>query len=124
MAVVIRTDGSMKPLAPSNGDQGFSLAELKDAIGGGWIEMVRLAPVSAMAQMGLPEAAQIVSRGYKKAWLYLIVDEEGLLKHLPVNRMASALYQLTHHTSSYIVGDALLCVVTGKLNKDDMEIIV
>ncbi len=71
---------------PSNGYE-FSLEELKTAIGGGYIEIVRL---YRRDEWGNP--------------LIMIVDEDGIRKQLPVNHHASELYG-----KDYIYGPALVC---------------
>ena len=81
-AYILKTDGSKVPCSPKNG-RDFHLEELKDAIGGGWIEIV-----------------------YLKQRLLMVIDEEGKLKQLPLNYAATKLY---NNSSDVIVGDALVC---------------
>jgi len=77
--VVVPVEG---PVREVNVD---GLDGMKEAIGGGWIEGVTL----------------------RQARMY--VDEEGLLRGLPVNPRASALYLFTHGIiSTPIVGDVLI----------------
>lgn len=68
---------------PKNG-RDFSLEELKEFIGGGYVEAVWL-------------------HGEYEGFV-LFVDEEGILKNLPYNYEASELMY-----DGYIVGDCLLC---------------
>ena len=77
---ILKVSGAEVAMAPADPEKGYSLAQLKDAIGGGYIEIVRL------------------GRGK-----ILVVDEEGWLKPLPLNITASAL------AGQAIAGDALLC---------------
>ena len=122
MAVVINPDGTATQIIPRDRSRGFTMEEIKKAIGGGWIELVRLAPLAAMMQI-TPDADKIIKQ-HPHAWIYLIIDEEGKLKNLPRNRVATMLYQQTHITTDTIVGPALMCVVTDKMNDDDMEVIL
>lgn len=39
----------------------------------------------------------------------MIINEEGKLKQLPVNFMASTIYQKYYRETNYIVGDCLIC---------------
>jgi hypothetical protein len=77
MAQTIKADGSIEQMNPSNGID-FSLKELQEAVGG-YIEMVYL-PNGIM-----------------------VVNEEGLLKGLPLNQLASQL------AGQPIVGNVLVC---------------
>ena len=78
---ILKADGQTVPFAaPSQARKGYPLEALKGAIGGGWIEIVR------------------IPKG-----MILVIDEEGLLKGMPFNRAASQL------AGQPIVGDALLC---------------
>ena len=81
MASIIKSNGTIEIVEPKNGTD-FSLSELKQAIGGGYVEVVSLDRDT-----------------------YLVVDEEGLLKNLPYNYTATKLYNFI----SPIVGDALVC---------------
>jgi len=78
---IIKANGRIQYIEPANGSF-FSLEELKKAIGGGWIEVVFLTPDRRM-----------------------VVDEEGKLKGMPVNVVASRMY----NANDSIVGDALVC---------------
>lgn len=80
MAHWIKANGKETIVSPKNGTD-FSLNELKEFIGGGYIEIVDISPM-----------------------LYMVVDEEGLLKRLPYNATASSFYPY-----SDIVGDVLIC---------------
>jgi hypothetical protein len=78
MAFIINTSGDETEMTPKNGSD-FELAELQDIVGG-LIECVPLTNGKL-----------------------LIVDEEGLLKSLPINTKASLLAR------QRIVGTAVIC---------------
>jgi hypothetical protein len=85
-ATIHKADGTDVPIAPKNGTH-FQLDELRAAIGGGYIEHVTLADGRAM-----------------------ICDEEGHLKGLPLNKLASVLYyQAGGVPGCPVVGDVLVC---------------
>lgn len=90
MATLLLPDGSGQLLRPADAERGkFTLAELQRAVGG-YVEMVKLP--------GHPERA------------FLLVDEDGKRKGLPVNGQAT---RLAHDCraiwpSDQIVGPALL----------------
>lgn len=81
--VILKVDGSQQDYPPANGKT-FTLDELKKAIGGGWIEIIRLPGGRLM-----------------------VIDEEGKLKNMELNRQATLL--LPFFMKDCIVGDALLC---------------
>ena len=72
----------IKEVFPKNGKD-FSLEELKQYIGGGYIEIVRC-----------------------KGGQIMVIDEEGKLKGLPINPVATMIYG---NPNDIIVGDVLLC---------------
>jgi hypothetical protein len=78
-AITIKVDGSREiwDLAPDDADR---YTQVRAAIGGGYVEALRIASDT-----------------------YLMVDEEGRLKDLPLNAQATRLYNL-----DAIVGDAVL----------------
>ena len=80
---IIRVDGTREPYPPANG-RDYTLAELKKAIGGGFIEI-------AHTQDGR----------------IMVIDDEGKLKGFPVNPVATALY--VYGEQDPIVGDVLVC---------------
>ena len=82
-AAVFRSSGAVEVKAFPSPE--MSLEWLKKAVGG-YIEIVR--------GVGLPEGG------------YLVVNEEGLLRGLPVNPVASFLYSAGNVP---IVGDAVVC---------------
>jgi len=71
---------------PNPGDDGYTLEQLKEAIGGGYIEVVSIPGVDQDK--------------------ILVVDEDGHRKDLPYNHTASYIAGQT------IVGDALICLRT------------
>ena len=82
MARLLRCDGSVESVEPLNGVD-FTLGELKHFVGG-YIEVVYLG----------------------SGWL-MVVNEEGKLLNLPINRTATQLYG--NPSNDYIVGDVVLC---------------
>lgn len=82
---IIRTDGTQSPVAPGFGDK-FTLKELQYYVGG-YIELVRLNDNQ-----------------------FLIINEEGKLHNLPINKKATDLARAAHciFASDYIVGDAII----------------
>jgi hypothetical protein len=91
-AYILTTDGDIKVTRPKNGTD-FTLEELKAAIGGGYIEVVRVGTNMLM-----------------------VVDDDGKVKNppLPLNVVASRLYcgeREPDFSNPYdtIHGDALLC---------------
>ena len=83
---IIRTDGTWEERLPSNGGQ-YSARELKDAVGGGYIELVRL-----------------------HDGRLLVCDDSGRIHSLPFNALATALYLLGRPRSvDWIAGDVLVC---------------
>ena len=88
-AQIIRSNGEMDRIFPRDGEH-FQLEELREAISGGYIEM----------------HAVFTPAGLK---MLMFIDEEGKLKNLPENPLATALFQHTYGPLDYIAGDALLC---------------
>lgn len=78
-AYLIGVDGNVTPVLPDNTKRGFTLHEAQELIGG-YVQVV-----------------------YLDDGRLLIVDEEGLLKRLPVNHMAQ------QKVGYPIVGPALVC---------------
>lgn len=74
MATIIKTDGTTQEIEKP------SLERLQEIVGG-YIEALRL-----------------------KGGMFLVVNEEGLIRRLPVNRKASVIYG-----RGTIVGDAVIC---------------
>lgn len=82
MAQFIKSNGSEVELKPENGKH-FSLEELQGCVGG-LIEIVE-----------------------SNDGRLIVLNEEGKLNELPINRKASALYKYAGH--DIIVGDVLIC---------------
>ncbi len=78
MAKIYKSNGEVKEIEPKNG-KNFTLAELQEIVGG-YFEPI-----------------------YLPKGMVLAVNEEGLLKNLPLNEKASNI------TMKLIVGDVLLC---------------
>lgn len=83
MGLWLKADGQREECAPANGVE-FTVEELH-ALVGGWIEVLRL--------------------GRTGRWL--IVNEEGRLRNLPVNNVASMVYAAVGGRD-VIVGDAVI----------------
>jgi len=88
---LIRANGTIEPVRPKNGKV-FTYEELSGFVGG-YIE-------------------HIVPPGQTGA--VMIVNEEGKLQRMPLNRMASAIWQEgcdpgSPRDQDYVVGDVLLC---------------
>jgi hypothetical protein len=81
MARIIKADNTVTTVKPPKGS--FTLEELQAAVGG-YIEVVRV-----------PNSENLI----------LVVNEEGLLKKLPLNEQATLLAQQP------IVGDVVLCTL-------------
>lgn len=123
MAVIIHVDGTVTAVTPRAPARGFDAQEIKKYIGGGWIELVKLAPVDFVASIINTEAAAALANSHGNEWLYLIIDEEGKLKRMPINPLATRLYRACHDTQDFIVGDVLLCVVHTPTHEKDEETI-
>ena len=80
MAEIIRANGERKLVEPMNGKD-FQLSELQKVVGG-FIEIVRT-----------------------KDGRLMVINEEGKLEGLPINELATELYQY----NDIIVGDVLVC---------------
>jgi hypothetical protein len=95
MATLLRADGSgAEILAPPNGVN-WQLPELQ-ALVGGYIEV-----------------------GLTIDGKWLVLDEEGKLKHKPLNIAATRIYQYGRHDP--VVGDVLLIETWLELNGPDEE---
>lgn len=92
MAFLYRTDGTIDRVAPGNGVH-WSLRELQTLVGG-YVEVVGTVDGRFMA-----------------------IDEEGKLKHKPLNEAATRLY--VHGRRDVIAGEAL--IVDSRLELDGPE---
>jgi uncharacterized protein DUF3846 len=82
----ITTGGSIRIVTPADGKH-FSLAELQTFVGG-YIEILN------------PESQQEA---------VMVINEEGKLKGLPPNPLATQIWNSRALPGDYIVGDVLLC---------------
>ena len=85
MAILIPVDDEPREVHPAEGRRAFTLPEMRELLGGGYLELVARLPDGRVA------------------WC----DEEGKLKGLPVNRIASALLA-PQLRGDYIVGPLLI----------------
>lgn len=85
MAKIIKSNGEQIEVAPMNGND-FKLEELQTIVGG-WVEIV-----------WLPNNEDI-----------MVINEEGKLYNLPLNKEATKIYQDSFGYTDLIVGDVLLC---------------
>ncbi|KKM98456.1 hypothetical protein LCGC14_1157620 [marine sediment metagenome] len=83
---ILKPDGTMVDCSPAG--EYFTLEELRAAMDGGWVENINL------------------SGGF-----VMIIDEEGRLKELPRNNLAT---ELVGVPGVYIVGNALVCLDKGE----------
>jgi len=86
---ILKVDGTVVPLKHE-----CSLEELQAAVGG-WIERVKIAYDYELADM--------------------IVNEEGKLRDLPLNRKATELYWNGRASTDPIVGDVVVLLGSWKL---------
>ncbi len=94
MATLLRSDGTMETLQPSNGVH-WNVTELQTLVGG-YIEVV----------------STIDGK-------YLVLDEEGKLKHKPLNIAATRIYKYGRRDA--IVGDAVVIDTRLEMNGPDEE---
>jgi len=90
MALLIKVDGTQEEVNGKNDDGSFTLDQLKDAIGGGYIEVVACDPE--------------VTGGYS----CFVCDEEGKFKQFKINEEAT---KLSTYTSAFdvVCGNVLFC---------------
>lgn len=84
MTIYVKADGDFRVVFPANGRK-FSLGELQFYVGGN---------------------IEIVHVGKGKVF---VVNEEGKLKNLPLNPLATEDYRRCLNTEDYIVGNVLMC---------------
>lgn len=93
MAKWIKADGTLLEVHPKNKGQEFTLDELQLYVDG-YIECIFLNQRQVM-----------------------VINEEGKLRGLPYNTMATEAYRLVFQpTDEFIVGDALLCEVGTEIS--------
>jgi hypothetical protein len=80
---IITVDGKLTDYPPKSGKE-YTLEELNEAVGG-YIEIVDL--------------------GDK----YMVVNEEGKIKDLPYNQLATHVFRRAKGNSDFIVGNVLVC---------------
>ncbi len=83
---ILKPDGTMVDCSPAG--EYFTLEELQAAMDGGWVENINLA-----------------------GGFVMIIDEEGKLKELPPNNLAT---ELVGAPGVSIVGNALVCLDKGE----------
>ncbi len=83
--MVIKSDGSIKDAKPMDKKK-FTLQEMQQAVNG----MIKIIDIPFHD-------------------CYLITNEEGKLLKLPVNDMASRIYEGSYGLSNQILGDVLVC---------------
>lgn len=88
-AQIYNTDGTIVPVEPKNGKD-FQLAELQQIVEG-YIEAI-------------PLSANDASKD-----LYLICNEDGKSKNLPINNEATKLLRLYFGNTDFVVGNVLVC---------------
>ena len=89
-AVVVKTDGTAQ-LVPCDANKTLSLDKLHDLVGG-YIEIVRASRIAP---------------------LVMIINEEGRLLNLPLNKNATA-WQSAIHGCQQIVGDVVVMCQSGE----------
>jgi hypothetical protein len=85
MALLLKTDGTTRRIFPMDKKEGFTLAEIYEAISCKYMEIVSLNPMTRM-----------------------IVDEDGQEKNLPVNTLATILHWQHGGYPYQVVGDVLI----------------
>ncbi len=87
MATIIKTDGTLETLLPKEGEKALPLAQMQEAVGKGYIELV-------------------ARRNGANLWC----NEEGKLRRLPVNLVATCLWNvwLGRTAGDILVGDCLV----------------
>jgi len=100
MALLIKVDGTRVEVKGDNPDGILSYEQLKEAVGGGYIQSVACDPA--------------VTGGYD----HFYCDEEGKLKGFPINRAATDLSTLTM-VGDVLVGDIIFCKTVGKEMDED-----
>jgi Domain of unknown function (DUF3846) len=92
MALLVKSDGTIAIALPLHGGE-FTLTELQTFVGG-YIELVKIHGSIA---------------GYEGEFDMMFCNEEGKLKGLPINLIATALYVNGGIGRDLIVGDVLIC---------------
>jgi hypothetical protein len=103
MAVLLKANGEAKVVQPLG--KKFSLEELQKFVGG-YIEAVRYLPHQGIIQIHNPEKDSTTVYEITRKTI-MFANEEGSLKSLPLNEIASSI------VGKQIVGDVVL-VVSGE----------
>ena len=87
-SVIISPGGGVTKGPTLAGAESFTLEQLREGIGGGWIEHIPFAPgVGASRELSV----ELVKGGNVPSDCVVVADEEGALKHQPPNELASVL---------------------------------
>ncbi len=87
--IVPSEDGYTVEAGPETEDKQFSLEQLREGIGGGWIELI---PLQGSVKLDADElSVELVKEGRVPNDTVVIADEEGRLKKQLVNEFASQL---------------------------------
>lgn len=87
--IVPSEDGYTVEAGPETEDKQFSLDQLREGIGGGWIELI---PLHGSVKLDADElSVELVKEGRVPNDTVVIADEEGRLKKQLVNEFASQL---------------------------------
>ena len=90
-ARIIYTDGREKPVIPDDKEEGFTLEELKKLLEIGEDSLIQSVPMESTGMI-------------------LLVDEEGMMKDLPKNDLATMACALDVHMGDKgIQGNAIIC---------------
>lgn len=90
MALLIKANGTVQEVKPAGEDGRLTYDQIRECIGGGWIEHVETDPERA--------------RGNS----HVYCDEEGKLKNLPENMVATLMSAYTM-PGDVLCGDVLFC---------------
>jgi hypothetical protein len=106
MGYHIKADGTVTKVTPATGKK-FTLEEMQKFVGG-YIEIVpaqRLQGGIYGVAKGMSEKTEVFEVPAKAM---MVLNEEGKLKGLPRNEVATQIYKLGFHDP--IVGDVLICM--------------
>lgn len=107
-AYIVKASGETVEVEPRNGTD-FQLEELQEAVGG-YIEIVQLGSrdTTHLREQIQGGHVEVTSRGRKSV---MVVNEEGKIKQLPVNLLATRIFNSIHGFTNpdVIAGDALIC---------------
>jgi Domain of unknown function (DUF3846) len=89
MAILVTADGHASRYPPPQNGSDYSLEELREAIGGGYIQVLAVPPDKLM-----------------------VIDEDGKAKGLPYNHTATYIVAPQLMPGDWIAGDALMIEAT------------